>query len=234
MERANEFELPVHFIMAVFGGFVGAYAILARMKVFGSAQTANLIELVCSVLGRNPEEVLTRVAALLVYMSAMVVAAVLAKKLQWNLKYLAIFLDASAILAVGYFPENMDPVMALYPVFFVTAFQWCVFQGAKGYTSSTIFSTNNLKQTVFAITEYFLYRKEEKVRKEKAEKALVFGGTLLSFHIGVGFCYLIWLQYGIHSVWFGSIPLLAGAVLLVIQDVRAKAYTREQDSVSCS
>ena len=56
MERANEFELPVHFIMAVFGGFVGAYAILARMKVFGSAQTANLIELVCSVLGRNPEE----------------------------------------------------------------------------------------------------------------------------------------------------------------------------------
>lgn len=118
MERANEFELPVHFIMAVFGGFVGAYAILARMEVFGSAQTANLIELVCSVLGRNPEEVLTRVAALLVYMSAMVVAAVLAKKVQWNLKYLAIFLDASAILAVGYFPENMDPVMALYPVFF--------------------------------------------------------------------------------------------------------------------
>lgn len=127
----------------------------------------------------------------------------------------------------------MDPVAALYPVFFVTAFQWCVFQGAKGYTSSTIFSTNNLKQTVFSITEYFIYRKEENVRKQKAEKAVVFGGMLFSFHIGVGFGYLMWLQYGIHSVWFGSIPLLAGAVLLVIQDLRAKAYIREQDSVSC-
>ena len=233
VEKENEFELPVHFIMATFGGFLGAYAILARMRVFGSAQTANLIELVCDILGRNLEGVLTRVMALVVYGGAIALAAVLIKKVQWNLKYLAIFLDAFAILVAGFLPEDMDPVAALYPVFFVTAFQWCVFQGAKGYTSSTIFSTNNLKQTVFSITEYFIYRKEENVRKQKAEKAVVFGGTLFSFHIGVGFGYLMWLQYGIHSVWFGSIPLLAGAVLLVVQDLRAKAYIREQDSVSC-
>ena len=55
----------------------------------------------------------------------------------------------------------------------------------------------------------------------------------MSFHLGVGFGYLIWLQYGLHSVWFGNVPLLAGAALLVIQDVRVKEYEQEQDSVSC-
>ncbi len=102
VEKENEFELPVHFIMATFGGFLGAYAILARMRVFGSAQTANLIELVCDILGRNLEGVLTRVMALVVYGGAIALAAVLIKKVQWNLKYLAIFLDAFAILVAGF------------------------------------------------------------------------------------------------------------------------------------
>ena len=108
-----------------------------------------------------------------------------------------------------------------------------MFKGANGYVSSTIFSTNNLKQTVLSAAEYLLYKDEEEIRKEKGRKAAFFGGTLLSFHLGVGFGYLIWLQYGLHSVWFGSVPLLAGAALLVIQDVRVKEYEQEQDSVSC-
>ena len=44
MERETVFDVPVHYTMAIFGGFIGAYAILARMQVFGSAQTANMIE----------------------------------------------------------------------------------------------------------------------------------------------------------------------------------------------
>ena len=55
MERETVFDVPVHYTMAIFGGFIGAYAILARMQVFGSAQTANMIELVCGILGRDPE-----------------------------------------------------------------------------------------------------------------------------------------------------------------------------------
>ncbi len=64
MERETVFDVPVHYTMAIFGGFIGAYAILARMQVFGSAQTANMIELVCGILGRDPEEVLIRIGAL--------------------------------------------------------------------------------------------------------------------------------------------------------------------------
>ncbi|MFQ8961826.1 DUF1275 family protein [Sellimonas intestinalis] len=80
MERETVFDVPVHYTMAIFGGFIGAYAILARMQVFGSAQTANMIELVCGILGRDPEEVLIRIGALVIFIGAIALSAVLAKK----------------------------------------------------------------------------------------------------------------------------------------------------------
>lgn len=233
MDKEKNFEVPLHYIMAVFGGFVGAYALLSRMQVFGSAQTANLIELICDILGKNPGEILIRIGALAVYISAMVLSVVLSKTISWNLKYLSIGFDALAVVLLGFLPETMDPVEALYPIFFITAFQWCVFKGAKGYVSSTIFSTNNLKQTVLSFTEFLLLKQNDEVKKKKAEKAAFFGGTLFSFHAGVGVGYLLWLMYGIHSIWFGSIPLFAGVIILAIGDLKEKVCERENDSVSC-
>ena len=43
----------LHFLMAMIGGFLGGYAIFARMNIFGSAQTANLIELIKNIFGAN-------------------------------------------------------------------------------------------------------------------------------------------------------------------------------------
>ena len=39
--------------------------------------------------------------------------------------------------------DGLDPVVALYPVFFAMSIQWSSFAGARGFYSSTIFSTNN-------------------------------------------------------------------------------------------
>ena len=39
-------DVIIHYLMAIVGGFFGGYAIFTRMNVFGSAQTANLIDLV--------------------------------------------------------------------------------------------------------------------------------------------------------------------------------------------
>ena len=90
---------------------------------------------------------------LVIFIGAIALSAVLAKNVRWNVKYLAVLFDFAAICVVGFLPAKMDPVKALYPIFFVTAFQWCVFKGANGYVSSTIFSTNNLKQTVLSAAE---------------------------------------------------------------------------------
>ena len=223
MEKEKVFDVPIHYLMAVCGGFLGAYALLSRMDIFGSAQTANLIELVCDILGRDLSQAAIRLGALLIYGGSMVLSAVLAKKTSLNLKYLTIVLDACVVIAIGFFPVHMDPLIALYPVFFVTAFQWCVFKGAKGYVSSTIFSTNNMKQTVLSVTEYLLCDASETEQKQQhARKAAFFGGTILSFHTQVALEYLARKTSGMHSIWFCILPLSASLGLLLLQEESLK------------
>ena len=136
------------------------------------------------------------------------------KDIQINLKYLCIALELLAVLIVGMIPATVDPLLSLYPIFFVTAFQWCVFKGALGYVSSTIFSTNNVKQTVVSLMEYLLLDDLEE-KQEKLKKAQFFGGTLLSFHIGVALSCFACRIYSIHGIWLAIIILLVNLSYIV-------------------
>lgn len=212
MERI--YGVQIHHMMALCGGFFGVYAVINRMGVFGSAQTSNLIELVCDFLGRDPMEISLRVLALVFYGAAMVLYVALEKKTSWNLEYTAIAIDLAVAAVMGLIPAEVNPFVALYPVFFATAFQWCTFTGAKGYVSATIFSTNNLKQTVTSFADYLLSGKEEAGREKKLEKALFYGGTLLYFHVGVAAGYGASLLWGTRSIWLCALPLLGTAALI--------------------
>ena len=207
MEWNNRSEVWAHFIMAVCGGFFGGYAIFGRMAVFGSAQTANLIELVGDILGRNLTDASLRLGALLLYAAAMVIFVVLRA------------VDAAAAAATAAMPEQMDPVLALYPVFFAMSFQWCVFKGAEGYACSTIFSTNNLKQTVLSFTEYFMVREDdEEERTKKLKKGRFFGETILFFHASVAAAFLALHVMGLSAVWLVMLPLFACLVITELQE----------------
>lgn len=230
MKDKNRLDTYVHYIMAVCGGCFGGYALFGRMAVFGSAQTANLIELVGDILGKNIQEVFIRIGAVLIYGAAIVLSVVLSKKLSFSLKYPVIFIEISAALFLGFLPENINPIIALYPVFFITAFQWCVFTGARGYVSSTIFSTNNMKQAVISVSEYFL-SKDENERRQKADKARFFGGTLLSFHAGVAFEYMAYQALGLFGIIIAVVPLAAGMVLLAAGDEKIKIPLRNIKNV---
>lgn len=226
MEWNNRSEVWTHFIMAVCGGFFGGYAIFGRMAVFGSAQTANLIEMVGDILGRNLTDAFLRLGALLLYVAAMVIFAVLRKKTPLNLKYLAIAIDAAAAAASAAMPGQMDPVLALYPVFFAMSFQWCVFKGAEGYACSTIFSTNNLKQTVLSLTEYFLAGEDEQgKRTESLKKGRFFGETILFFHLSVAAAFLALHMMGLSAVWLVVFPLFAALVMTEMQEGVIRGWT---------
>lgn len=226
MEWNNRSEVWTHFIMAVCGGFFGGYAIFGRMAVFGSAQTANLIEMVGDILGRNFTDASLRLGALLLYVAAMVIFAVLRKKTPLNLKYLAIAIDAAAAAASAAMPGQMDPVLALYPVFFAMSFQWCVFKGAEGYACSTIFSTNNLKQTVLSLTEYFLAGEDEQgKRTESLKKGRFFGETILFFHLSVAAAFLALHMMGLSAVWLVVLPLFAALVMTEMQEGVIRGWT---------
>ena len=214
MEREFKRDVQIHHLMAACGGFMGVYAIVSRMGVFGSAQTANLIELVCDILGRDPLEISYRVLALAIYIGAMVLFVVLEKRSSWDVKRVSIVIDLAAVAVSGFIPEGMNPFAALYRVFFASSFQWCAFKGAGSYVSATIFSTNNLKQTVTAAVEACLSRRDGEAHDKMVQKALFFGGTLVCFHLGVAAGYGLWLLWGIRSIWACALPLCACALLL--------------------
>lgn len=202
------YGLPIHFLMAVCGGFFGSYAVFNRMSVFGNAQTANLIELIGAVLGRDFPDALLRLGAFLVFVSALVLSVPLERQLHRKAKYLTLAVEAAIATAISFFPEDMNPIAAVYPIFFAAALQWSIFPGAEGFVAANVFSTNNIKQTFTSLTEYVLERKSNpEYAKEKLKKAAFFGGTLLSFHFGVisGFLGSRWL--GIKSSLLCLIPL---------------------------
>ena len=237
MKKEFKYEALTHYTMSVCGGFFGAYAILNRSEIFGSSQTANLISIVCGLIGTDFSQVIIRMGALFIYIASMILAVFLSKKTTWNLKYLSIGLNLLVAITIGFLPSSMNPVIALYPIFFITAFQWSVFKGSYGYVSSTIFSTNNLKQTVTSLTEYIL---SEDRKSEESQKLLVkfrfFACTLAGFHIGVVLGYMGYRIMALHSSWLCIFPLLFALLLIASEDealLHRFTFSKRQEKEGC-
>lgn len=192
--------------MALAGGFLAGYAVLGRCDVLGSAQTSNLINLVLDLLGRDLGQAAIRIGAMALYAAAIALTVLIPRYTSLPLKPLSIAIDGAAVVLLGFLPEGMDNVLALYPVFFCLAFQWNAFPGAEGYASSPIFSTNNFRQVVMALTNYACTGDAS-----FSKKARFFAGTLCFFHLGVAvswFCVRLW---ALHGVWLCLLPLAAAA-----------------------
>ena len=199
-------DLNLHRIMCVVGGFMGAYAILIRCDNLGSAQTSNLIYLVLNLLGRDLPAFLIRLGGVFVYFLAIEITVLLEKKTQIDLKKYALFAEGGCLLILGFLSKDADPVLCLYPIFFMMSTQWCVFHGTGGYNSSTIFSTNNFKQFSLALGSYVL-EKDSASR----EKMILFANSLIFFHIGVAVSFyasrLFQFPLGVFSVTLGVVSL---------------------------
>ena len=156
MHTEMKYRFLIHYTLSFIGGYLGLYAIVSRADLFGNAQTANLIGVVRDLIGRNFSDMLLRVGALLIYMAAVILTVWIPEHFSADLRFISIGIDIFAILLLGFFPSGMSPVVALYPVFFAMPFQWCTFKAPGGYNSSTIFSTNNLRQFTTAVTQFLM------------------------------------------------------------------------------
>lgn len=202
----NEVEIKIntarrHYFMAMAGGYVGVYCIWARKGIFALAQTANMIYCVTNVLDGGWKLFALRIFA--VGFTALAVSlSVLAAGKGRDVKKISILLMAGAVILEGLIPETVNELLALYPLFFASAFQWCSYSDSLGYGSSTVFSTNNLRQCVSAYTQYYHGRDLKNL-----EKARFFRNTLLYYYAGVAVSYTAWKITGNKSVWFCLIPL---------------------------
>lgn len=214
-------DLNLHRIMCLIGGFMGAYALLIRCDNLGSAQTSNLIYLFLNLLGGDIFSFLIRLGGLGLYFAAIEITVVLEKKTHFNLKKYALFAEAVCLLLLGFLPSQANPVLCLYPIFFMMSTQWCVFHGTAGYNSSTIFSTNNFKQFSLALGSYVL----EKDAASR-DKMILFANSLIFFHLGVVISFFACKFCQVKACWLLAAPL-AIALYLVIKEEQLEVVSAQ-------
>ncbi len=154
-----------HLSFAAVGGFFGGYAILARCGVLASAQTMNLLEMVMDALHGKGGSALLHLLCLVIYFLGTMSTVLLPHLFHVDMRRLCPAVDALAAVAVGFFPENMPVIAALYPIFFAMSVQWSTFAGARGFNSSTIFSTNNTKQAALSLARHLCAREKGQLRR---------------------------------------------------------------------
>ncbi|MCR5725061.1 MAG: DUF1275 domain-containing protein [Treponema sp.] len=220
---AHRMEAHIHYTVAFIGGFLGLFPIVNTMHLFGSAQTANLINALLSLLTGKWQTLALCALGALIYALAVFLATVLPKHTSCNIQLLAMAVDVAAGFAMWRFPRNGDfpVILYLYPTFFAMPFQWCAFKGAYGFASSTIFSSNNFRQLIASLTEVVCNGD-----KSFALKACFFGGTLAGFHLGVLTAGLLWHLLGNTAFLFAFVP--ASVVVFLMLRNGAKATAQQE------
>lgn len=195
-------EKFLHYTMSFIGGIFAIYALLEHSNVFGSAETSNMILLVNDLLNWDTFHILIRVGSLIVYACGIIATIWMAKYHPDIQKRACMIIDAFAALILGFLPENIHPVIALYPVAFAMSIQWCTFRGVGGNPSATTFSTGNFRQLVTLIFNYVSEQEQEYLLHIR-----FYIITMLSFHAGIAMIYILWPYLPHHSIWLVFPPL---------------------------
>lgn len=221
MSSKNKANLCLHSIMCITGGFLGGYAILSRAGNLGSAQTANIINLVLCFLGRNFGQFLLHLFGVILYFIGIELYVFLSHKTKINIERYSIIVNMLGCIVLSFIPLSVDPVSGLLPIFFMMSTQWSIFHGTNGYNSSTIFSTNNFRQMSLGLGEYIL-------TKDKAhiDKAKFFANSLLWYHLGVAASYFGCKFFGVQASLLILLPSFA-ALLVTYKDTLLLLMTKK-------
>lgn len=146
--------------------------------------------------------ILIRIGSLSIYACGIIAALWMVNYHPAIQKRMCILIDALAALVLGLLPENLPPVIALYPVAFAMSIQWCTFRGVEKNPSATTFSTGNFRQLITLIFNYFTDKKQEHLSHIR-----FYVITMLSFHAGIASIYIIWPYFPHESIWLVYLPL---------------------------
>lgn len=214
----------LHFAVSTIGGFFGGYAIFNHCDLFGNAQTANLIHIVCKIFSADFSGLGFLVAALMTYIAGNACFVLSNRYLKLDMRVLSLCLSAAAAAVIGIFPNISNDYLALLPILFVTPMLWNSYRTAGSYVTSPIFSTNNLRVASTTTVNYLLDRD-----KDQLAKAKFYWTTLASFHIGVAMSCVASVFFGVRSIWFCfiNIALASAAYVYVIGFTYIRRKTKQ-------
>ena len=206
----NQWEVLMHWILTLVGGFMGTYAVLLHAGNFGSAQTGNVMEMAAELVSMEWPQVLLRLIAFVIFGVGVVSAYLLTNYTKLNMRKLALWVDAAGLTLASLIP--LEPALVgLYPIFFCASFQWGVYSAAGGFGSASIFTTNNYKQALLGWTQYILTKDKEFLRK-----GIIYTVTVQSFFVGA--CFGAWSVYtfNVRGAYMAFIPLVFARVLIAV------------------
>lgn len=221
----NELDTILHFTMSLVGGFLGTYAIVSRGGTFANAQTGNIMSMTEDLFGRNWIDFLVRFGALAVFALSMAVSYLMSTYTNFHMRKLCLRVDAVALLLTAFLPDKVPGILALYPIFIASSFQWGTYSGARGYGSATIFSTNNLKQSVLGWTQYIINH-DPRTR----EKALLYTFTIVFFVIGTFLGCEAVVRFGHYGAFVGIFFLALAHAFIVIAESQNVREAEEDDA----
>lgn len=153
---------------------------------------------------------LLHIGALVLYVTGTMLTVLLPHYLKVDMQRAVPFVDALACIILCFIPADANPMLGLYPIFFAMSIQWSSFSGAKGYTSSTIFSTNNVKQASLAFASYITDGDRKHI-----DKLLFYVFTILAFSLGSAVSFIAVLFMGTKGAWV-NIILIVNAYYMVV------------------
>lgn len=222
----NKVGRSLHILMCMQGGFLGGYAILSRKDHFANAQTNNMLAIVLSVLGDDWSDAIYRLLGFFVYCLALVLCVCIAKKTKLCMKKYAMLVGGVGAILLAFLPANVDPFLAIIPIFFMTATQWYVFNGTDQYACSTIFITNNLKQCLMCFVEYGF---EKKI--EQREKGMFYLLSIVGYLWGCGISFFGCELLGIQASLLSLPILVVGALSQIsLSNVKSKFIHRVMEN----
>lgn len=223
MSKNENIDLYRHLSFAAVGGFFGAYAILCRCGVLASAQTMNLLELTINALQGDAAAVLLHIGALVLYVGGTMLTVLLPHYFGVDMRRAAPVIDALMCVVLCFIPADANVILSLYPIFFAMSVQWSSFSGARGFVSSTIFSTNNTKQASLAFAQYITDGDRLHFKKLRF---YVF--TLLAFHLGAAIAFFAVKLMGTQGAW-ANIILAATAYSMVVCEDKYLSLIQDED-----
>ena len=198
--------------LSVVGGFLEAYTLMNRGGLFANAQTANYTHIWISLAEGHFADFLYYIFPMLLYCAAIFIATLMPlwlKRFSWA--KICLLIEMATIVLLGLLPSNVDYKYAILPIFFCTALQYQTFQSCYGFSASTIFVTNNIRQFTNAFA-LFLTKKD----KYQLFKSKIYLHTILCFALGVVIAVALGALVGDASVFVCIIPLLIVFIMISI------------------
>lgn len=207
-------------ILAVFltlaGGFQDAYSYNVRGKVFANAQTGNIVLLGQNLAQGNWMTALHYILPLAAFMGGVYITEVVRarygqnKKIHW--RQIVVMTEILLMAAVGFMPQNLN-MLANVLLSFACAMQVNSFRKFQGISCATTMCIGNMRSATEMLCKYRI-TKDRELKKKSIQYYLV----ILIFAVGAAAGAVLSSCFAERSIWTAAGLLLAGFLLMFIQE----------------